>query len=192
VRRVLIALVTFVSVIGLLRAAPSMSQQFLSGTTTSSAPRAAAVNAGALTPITSGQNPLGTTIYQEPSAKSEIGQLLNQLRDAEGDANRSQITKQLEESVANYFDEDMKARESELSKLEERVSKLRSQLDRRRRAKQEIIQLQIKVLVNEADGLGFSGRLFFEPSTGGSAMEMMNRFNKSNSSIAPAKTGVKK
>jgi len=70
---------------------------------------------------------------------------------------KAELTKQLEAAVAEGFDEDMKVRESELSKLEERLNKLRAQLDRRRKAKGEIIQLEVKVLVNEAAGLGFSG-----------------------------------
>jgi hypothetical protein len=67
-----------------------------------------------------------------------------------------ELTKQLEAVVAEGFDEDMKIREGELSKLEERLNKLRAQLDRRRKAKSEIIQLEVKVLLNEAAGLGFS------------------------------------
>jgi len=70
---------------------------------------------------------------------------------------RAEIMKQLEAAVAAGFDEDMKVREGELSKLEERLNKLRAQLDRRRKAKGEIIQLEVKVLVNEAEGLGFVG-----------------------------------
>ena len=37
------------------------------------------------------------------------------------------------------------------------MQKLRAQLDRRREKKQEIIELQLKLAVNEADGLGFFG-----------------------------------
>ena len=55
------------------------------------------------------------------------------------------------------FDKDMTSRETDLSQLEERLTKLRNQLKRRKEAKSEIIQLQIKLMVNEADGLGFSG-----------------------------------
>jgi hypothetical protein len=46
-------------------------------------------------------------------------------------------------------------REKELAELEKRLAKLREQLDRRRTKKQDIMDLQIKVLLNEADGLGF-------------------------------------
>src|SRR5262245_37641127 len=106
-------------------------------------------------------NPFNATVQQHPghagdAARAEIGRLMKQLRDADG-AKKPELTKQLETAVDKFFDEDMKARETELTKLEERLNKLRSQLDRRRKAKTEIIQLQLKVLQNEADGLGFTG-----------------------------------
>jgi hypothetical protein len=41
-----------------------------------------------------------------------------------------------------------------VTKLEERLKKLKDQLERRRKAKTDIIQLELKVLVNEAEGLG--------------------------------------
>ena len=105
--------------------------------------------------------------HSDIAARSEIGRLMNQLREA-SDAQKPELTKQLESAVDKYFDDDMKARETELTKLEERLSKLRNQLDRRRKAKAEIIQLQIKVLLNEADGLGFTGASFFEGYLDGS------------------------
>ena len=49
----------------------------------------------------------------------------------------------------------MDRREEELARVEERVKKLRALLTKRASKKQEIIDLQIKVLENEADGLGF-------------------------------------
>ena len=87
---------------------------------------------------------------------------MNQLREADDDAKKADLTKQFEAAVAKHFDEDLKNRETELTKLEERLTKLRAQLDRRRKAKAEIIQLQIKVMVNEAEGLGFSGASVFD------------------------------
>lgn len=100
-------------------------------------------------------------------ARSEIEQLMTHLRQADDDVKKAEITTLLRAAVAEYFDEDLKGRETELTKLEARLTKLRAQLDRRRKAKPEIIQLQIKVMVNEADGLGFSGTSVFdfEPSS---------------------------
>src|SRR5262245_33112468 len=89
--------------------------------------------------------------------RPETSKLVAELRDATEEAKKTEITKKLETAVTKFFDEDQKAREAELTKLEERLKKLRAQLDRRSKAKADIIQLQLKVLVNEAEGLGFSG-----------------------------------
>ncbi len=49
----------------------------------------------------------------------------------------------------------MVQRENELKQVEERVTKLRELLERRRAGKQEIIDLEAKVALNQANGLGF-------------------------------------
>lgn len=49
----------------------------------------------------------------------------------------------------------MVRREAEVTKVEQRLAKLRELLERRRTKKQEIVELQTKVVINEADGLGF-------------------------------------
>ncbi len=99
-------------------------------------------------------------------SRSEINQLVRELGDTTDEAKKAEITKKLEAAVTKAFDEDQKNREAELTKLEERLKKLRAQLDRRAKAKSDIIQLQLKVLVNEAEGLGFSGASLYEPSAG--------------------------
>jgi hypothetical protein len=96
---------------------------------------------------------------------NKIGELMNQLRHSDDSAKKADLMKQLETAVTKFFDEDLKSRETDLAKLEERLNKLRTQLDRRRTAKAEIIQLQLKVLANDAEGLGFSSRSDFERQT---------------------------
>ena len=88
-------------------------------------------------------------------ATSRVDQALRRLREAD-ELHKPDLIKELETAIAAEFDEDMKHREAELTKLEERVAKLRAQLERRKKAKAEITQLQSKVLVNEIEGLGFS------------------------------------
>jgi hypothetical protein len=205
VKKVAVCVVTFLAIVVLMRAGTARSQQVPGSTTVSSGGSGLGSATGTTTVNAAGQsqNPFGTTVYQESSARGEIAQLLTKLREAEGDAARVELSKQLEEAIAKYFDDDMKTRESELTKLEERVSKLRSQLDRRRRAKQEIIQLQLKVLMNEADGLGFSGALLFEPNRRTNSAADFYYYNeggqtgggsnavKSSTRSAPAKTEAK-
>jgi hypothetical protein len=111
-------------------------------------------------PNTYRANPMQPYAMPPSPQRNAIAQLLRQLREVEDAAKRAEITKQLEAAIDKYFDEDLQARETELSKLEERVKKLHTQLQKRRSSKAEIIQLQLKVLTNEADGLGFQGGLF--------------------------------
>ena len=97
--------------------------------------------------------------------RSEIKQIVQQLRQDGDEAAKADLVKHLETAVSQYFDEDLKLREDQLSKLEERVTKLRGQLERRRKAKADIVQLQTKVFTNDADGLGFSGTSLIDDST---------------------------
>ena len=92
-----------------------------------------------------GSVPLGVKI-REASAK---------VRDAKDDETRDKASKELAATLDEYFEEDMKARGKELEDLGARLAKLEAQLDRRREKKEEIIDLQMKVALNEADGLGF-------------------------------------
>jgi hypothetical protein len=92
---------------------------------------------------------------QNPKA-TEIAQVMHDLRTSESPAEKADLKMRLGNAITDYFDDDLKSRETELANLEERLMKLRNQLDRRRAAKAEIVQLQLKVLVNDAEGLGFS------------------------------------
>src|SRR5687767_10009088 len=63
----------------------------------------------------------GTTTYTYQAAssqsQSEISQLMKALVEADDDAKKTDITKKLETAVEKQFDEDMKVRESELTKI---------------------------------------------------------------------------
>src|SRR3954468_20114951 len=100
-----------------------------------------------------GQPPLRTRV--EASAGEAIRFAALAVRDAKGDDEKSAAQKKLNEALSKYFDEDMVQREKELKQVEERVTKLHDLLDRRRSSKQEIIDLEAKVALNQANGLGF-------------------------------------
>jgi murein L,D-transpeptidase YcbB/YkuD len=76
--------------------------------------------------------------------------------DAKDGADKEQALKRLRDLSSKYFEEDMDVRKKELVEIEARLAKLRSQLDRRRAKKDEIVDLQVKVAINEAEGLGFT------------------------------------
>lgn len=77
------------------------------------------------------------------------------LSEAEDDDARDEAQETLSELLDEYFEQDMNRREEELAAVEKRVKQLRELLERRREKKDDIINLQIDVLRNEADGLGF-------------------------------------
>lgn len=70
---------------------------------------------------------------------------------------KDEISKTLRELLNKQFERDLAHREKELAVVEERVRTLRKQLDKRKSAKDEIITLRIKTIVNNVEGLGFPG-----------------------------------
>ena len=88
-------------------------------------------------------------------AADALRQAAAALRDAKDDAAKTAAQGQLTELLDKVFEEDMQRREQELAQVEQRTKDLRALMGRRREKKNEIVDLQIKVLLNEADGLGF-------------------------------------
>lgn len=76
---------------------------------------------------------------------------------------RQQATEKLDPLLNEYFDKDMEQRKQELADIKERVATLEKQLQQREAAKGDIVALQKKVIINEADGLGFFDRQATDP-----------------------------
>jgi hypothetical protein len=103
--------------------------------------------------------PMGNfgAIFAVPDSDwSKVEKLTSALGEAKDDKQKTALTDKLKTAVDKCFDDDMKGREAELKKLQARLDKLKVQLEKRRKAKDEIVQLEVKVLTNEAAGLGFS------------------------------------
>lgn len=87
---------------------------------------------------------------------TQIQEAAERYRDAKDEAVKEKALQRLHDLASKYFEEDMEVRKKELAEIEARLDKLRSQLDRRRAKKDEIVDLQVKVAINEAEGLGFT------------------------------------
>ena len=100
-----------------------------------------------------------------PSAEKKAARALQQryhqavaaYRDAENDNGRAEAAAEIKQVLEIYYQADMETRQQELKQIAERLKKLEAQLARRTEKKQEIVDLQLKVVLNEAEGLGFSG-----------------------------------
>jgi hypothetical protein len=90
-----------------------------------------------------------------PSAK--IREAAKRVSEAPDETAKAAATAELMKLLDEYFAADMREREQQLADIQARVQRLQAQLDHRRAKKQEILDLQAKVAINEAEGLGFYG-----------------------------------
>jgi hypothetical protein len=93
--------------------------------------------------------------HRAPALGPEFEKAVEALREAEDDQARSKAEENLRDLLSKYFGEDMKRRDAELKEMAKRLKKLEEQLELRKEKMDEIVDLQMKVLVNQANGLGF-------------------------------------
>lgn len=109
----------------------------------------------------------GTTTSDRLQRNSEkLQQVLEELKRADSDDAREAADERLSEIVSLIFDDDLKRRESEVSDIQQRASNLQALIQKRMESKDRIVDLQLKIQLNEVEGLGFtvkpSGRKQFE------------------------------
>lgn len=88
-------------------------------------------------------------------ALDDLSKAITALQSVTNADEKTDAQKTLKAALAAFFDADLKRRESEISGIQKRVETLEQQIKKRRDAKDEIVSLQLEVLKNEADGLGF-------------------------------------
>lgn len=101
-------------------------------------------------------------ILQVPDSELKIlmQQIPTLLATAKTEDEKQVMKSDLKKRLLDYFEKDLAERESKLKPLEDRVKKLREQIDKRRAAKEELVDLQLKLIEHQAEGLGF----FTEPN----------------------------
>ena len=98
-----------------------------------------------------------------PVSPEEVQQLKSlqkakqNLKDARDEGARQAATDVIKKHLIKQFEQDLSQREKELQSVEERLKTLRQQLEKRKLAKDEIVSLRLKTIVNDAEGLGFPG-----------------------------------
>lgn len=114
----------------------------------------------------------------ELSRKSE--QLAAQYGGAKEDEKKSQLRTQLRETLEKQFQLQEQRREQELVKIEERLKSLRELMQKRKDARQTIIDRRLDQLLRDAEGLGWNA-----PTTGGSSSS-----RASNAAVYPTPQAV--
>ncbi len=84
-----------------------------------------------------------------------IGGALRELREAKNDDEKQAARAGVRKLLVASFDDDMNSREKQVQEIEARIEKLRKKYQERLKLKDQIIDLHLKVLENDAAGLGF-------------------------------------
>lgn len=108
------------------------------------------------------------------SQRTKLQKAIKAIRTAKDDETKRKATKELTDVLGTVFDGDLKRREKEIADIEARVKELKNILDKRRSARDRIIELQIRVLMNEAEGLGFPIRSSRSRYGGGASNPLFN------------------
>jgi len=101
--------------------------------------------------------------FPHPMSREEMQEVeafhraVEKLKSAKSDADKTSATNELSKMLEKSFQRDLERREHEVAQVEARVKKLRDQIEKRKKAKDDILSLRLKTIVNEADGLGFPG-----------------------------------
>lgn len=95
-----------------------------------------------------------TVLGTERGLQSTITKASRLLRSDDADT-KEKAQEALRKAVGELFDLRSKVREKQIKDLEERLAKLRKQMEQREDKKADIIRLHIQTIVNQANGLGF-------------------------------------
>jgi hypothetical protein len=95
---------------------------------------------------------------QQNSPEAGTRRALNALKNAKDDEARAEAEKNLREALQDEYDAMLELHEEQLDKLEAKIEELRGQISKRRSAKSEMVDLYFKMMLHEADGLGWPGR----------------------------------
>ena len=92
---------------------------------------------------------------EEVEADKSLRNAMETLKSGKDEESRNRAKEIIHAALAKQFDHDFARREQELVDLEQRVTMLRRQLEKRKAAKDSIVELRLQTLVNESEGLGF-------------------------------------
>lgn len=115
---------------------------------------------------------------EEVAENRKLQAAIKSLKNSRSESEKKNAADIISAQLKLQFERDLKKREEELAKVEERVRSLREQLDKRKAAQDDIINLRLQTLVNDANGLGFPTNNFGGSSTSGAYFPEAVRMNQ--------------
>ncbi|MDB4614071.1 DUF3450 domain-containing protein [bacterium] len=141
-----------------------------------------------------GIDPSGRPIFhrraesKSPTLQQQADQVVKELKQAHAAATDEEkkaagktfetAEQRLSTVIGEQFDELMVSREAEVKQLQDRIKRLEQEIAKSRNAKDDIVALRVKTLMNEASGLGFPSN-----SRSRSRIEYVPRWSGSSDSV---------
>jgi hypothetical protein len=95
----------------------------------------------------------------QPIEKAELATAYRQAyqayQAAADDAAKSKASAELKANLEKQYDLFVEGQKKQIEDLEARLAKLREQLDKRRTAKERVVELKLQMVLSQAEGLGF-------------------------------------
>jgi hypothetical protein len=101
-----------------------------------------------------------------------VQQAQQALANARSDEEREGAQANLRKALNLQFDADMEQREKELEGIRERLTEMTRLLEKRSAAKEQIVELRLQVLAQDADGLGWASAAGRWPGNAGPGVQL--------------------
>ena len=108
-------------------------------------------------PPTPGQLAIPQPVFLTPQVRgqSELSKAIAQLKASETESDRENAEDAMRSALSEDYDASLDKYEEYLEQMEAKIKQLKNQLEKRRQAKMELVDLRLQMLVNEANGLGW-------------------------------------
>ena len=94
---------------------------------------------------------------KEREVQSKIGSLIRKIKESDDDKEKEDSKAELKKQLEQQYDSYLSNLEAPLKKMEERLAKLRSEFEKRKEARDELVKLRLENIWYQANGMGWPG-----------------------------------
>lgn len=123
-------------------------QGFTAGPNTWSAPQVPGIATSLLAP-------LSRVYFAQNEDRKEWNEALKAFRDADSESAKSEAKNKIEELLTAQYDESLDSYDKYLEELSSKLVEMKKQVEKRRDARDEMVQLKLLMVVSEEEGLGW-------------------------------------
>lgn len=105
--------------------------------------------------VTSTVTPAAPVYWTQGEDHKEWNDALKALREADSESAKTDAKNKIEELLTAQYNESLDSYDKYLEELSEKIAEMKKQVEKRRAARDEMVQLKLLMVVSEAEGLGW-------------------------------------